>query len=445
MTTLRDCIMAMPMLLLMITDTGAAAADQNMNLYLTLEKSIQIGISENKQLKAAQARIIQADQVRKQARCDFYPKFSMAYGYKRTDAPETINLDLPRSGPVSIDISTTENFQWAGTVTQPLFKGLGILGNYRWTALGVDRAKAEAALEKMDMALRIKQAYFDVLAADKAVQVGQQAVTALSAHVETARGYFELEMIALNDLLKTQVQLSNTEYELIKAVNAARQARAALNMLLALPIDTPISLEDILVYTPTDNPYDACVAQALNQRPEIESIQLGLCQIEQQIIMARSRMYPDIGMQYRYIREGDTYDVSGSRFHDADRWEVSAILSWTIWEWGKSRYAVSENAGKRDELRNMKAALEDTIRLEVKNALLKLEQADKNVPKAAQSIEQGKENLRVSRERFNAQAAASTEVLDAQALLTQAKLNYYRAIYDHNLAKAELKRALGTY
>ncbi len=445
MTTLRQYIMAMPMLLLMITDAGAAAADPNMNRYLTLEKSIQIGLSENKQLKAAQARIIQADQVRKQARCDFYPKFSMTYGYKRTDAPETINLDLPRSGPVRIDTSTTDNFQWAGTVHQPLFKGFGILGNYRLAALGVDRAKAEAALEEMDVALSIKQAYFDVLAADKAVQVGKQAVAALNAHLKTARGYFELEMLAVNDLLKARVQLSNTQYELIKAISAARQARAAFNTLLAQPVDTPISLEDILVYTPSDSPYDTCVAQALKQRPEIESIQLALRQIEQQIVVARSRRYPDIGLQYRYIKEGDTFSVSGSRFHEPDRWEVAAILSWTIWEWGKTRYAVSENSSKRDELQHLKTALEDNIRLEVKNALLKLELADNNIPTAAQAVQQGKENLRASRERFNARAAVSTEVLDAQTLLTRAELNHYRAIYDHNLAKAELERALGTH
>jgi len=442
---LRLYVFPMLILLIWIIDSHAACADQNKDLYLTLEKSIEIGLSGNRQLKAAHARIIQADQVWKQARCGFLPKFYMTYGYKKTDAPETIDLHLSRSSPVSVDISTTDNFQWAGSVTQPLFKGFAILGNYRWAALAVDRAKADAALEKMDLALRIKQAYFEVLAADKSVQVAQQAVTALRAHVKTTQSYYELEMIAVNDLLKAQVHLSNAEYELIRSVNAARLARAAFNTLLALPIDSPISLEDNLVYAPLGKQYDEAVAQALKQRPEIESIQFGLRQIDQLIIMARSKMYPDIGVQYRYIKEGDTYDVSGSRFQDADRWEISAVLSWTIWEWGKTSYAVAEKTSRRNELNHLKTALEDTIRLEIKNALLKLEQTDKNVPKAIQSVEQGKENLRVSQERFIAQAAVSMEVLDAQTLLTQAELNYYRAIYDHNLAKAELKRALGTY
>ena len=88
---------------------------------------------------------------------------------------------------------------------------------------------------------------------------------------------------------------------------------------------------------------------------------------------------------------------------------------------------------------------EEDIRLEIKNALLKLDEANENIPKAAEAVKQGEENLRVSTERFNAKAAASTEVLDAQSLLTQARFNYYRAIYDYNLAKAGLERALGSY
>jgi outer membrane protein TolC len=445
MTILQIYSLTIPIFISQIILANAVYSGQDISLHLTLEKSIELCLTENRQMKASYSRIAQAVQGLKQTRSNFLPKFSTTYAYKKTDAPEDIELELPRSGSVSIDYSTTESFQWTGAITQPLFKGFGFLGKYRWAALKVDRAKADAALAKLDMAFRTKQAYFEVLATDKAVQVAQQAVKALSAHVETAQGYYELEMIAVNDLLKAQVQLSNTEYELIKAVNAALQARAVFNTLLALPIDTPISLEDILIYTPMEKQYDVYVDQALNQRPEIESIQLGLHQTDQQIIIERSKMYPDIDMQYRYIKEGDTYDVSGSQFHDTNRWEISVVLSWTFWEWNKTRYAISEITSKRDELENLKAALEDEICLEVKNALLGLEQAEKNIPKAGQSVKQGKENLRVSQERFNADAGPSTEVLDAQTLLTKAELNYYRAIYDYNLAKAALERALGIY
>lgn len=435
-----------PLIIFLSLSSGApASAAPGPGLFWTLNQSIERGLSENNKLKVARDRVVQADQVEKQAFSEFLPKFSTTYGYKRLDEPQTFDLVFPHAAPVSAEISTVDNFQWTGTVSQTIFKGFGLVGSYRWARLGLDRARAEADLDKIDLALKIKQAYFNVLAADKTVQVADQAVASLTAHVNTAQNFYELEMIPVNELLKAQVQLGNAQYDRVKAVNAARQSRAVFNTLLLLPIDTPISLEDILAFAPVEKGYDACLAQALKQRPEIRSIQLAILQSDQQIRIARSRMYPEIDLQYRYIKEGDSPDVSGSDFHEPNRWEASAVLSWTLWDWGKAHYTAGERKGKRDELRHMKAMVEEDIRLEIKNALLKLDEANENIPKAAEAVKQGEENLRVSTERFNAKAAASTEVLDAQSLLTQARFNYYRAIYDYNLAKAGLERALGSY
>ena len=65
--------------------------------------------------------------------------------------------------------------------------------------------------------------------------------------------------------------------------------------------------------------------------------------------------------------------------------------------------------------------------------------------KPRKAVEQGEENLRVSQERYMAQVTTITEVLDAQTRLSQSRLNYYRALYGHNLAKARLQRAVGEY
>ena len=74
-----------------------------------------------------------------------------------------------------------------------------------------------------------------------------------------------------------------------------------------------------------------------------------------------------------------------------------------------------------------------------------LEVAEKNIPTTQKAVEQAEENLRVNEERYKAQVTTITEVLDAQALLTRARVNYYRSLYDQNLARARLERAIGAY
>jgi len=97
----------------------------------------------------------------------------------------------------------------------------------------------------------------------------------------------------------------------------------------------------------------------------------------------------------------------------------------------------------KEELIQTKLALEDDIRLDIKKAVLALKNAAENIPTTSKAVEQGKENLRVNMERYKAQMNTVTEILDAETLLTRARVNYYKALYKHNLAKAQLERALG--
>ena len=62
---------------------------------------------------------------------------------------------------------------------------------------------------------------------------------------------------------------------------------------------------------------------------------------------------------------------------------------------------------------------------------------------AQTAIEQAEENFRLNRELYDEQMATTTDVLDAQTLLTQAQNNYYNALNDYHIAKAKLERAIG--
>ena len=120
-----------------------------------------------------------------------------------------------------------------------------------------------------------------------------------------------------------------------------------------------------------------------------------------------------------------------------------AVLSWTFFEWGKTHYSEQETNSVKIQLIQTRSAFVDQIQLEIKQAVLDLSETEKNIPTTRKAVEQAEENLRVSQERYKAQVTTSTEVLDAQTLLTQARRNYYSALYSHHLAKARLHRAIG--
>jgi outer membrane protein TolC len=263
--------------------------------------------------------------------------------------------------------------------------------------------------------------------------------------VKVARSFFEVGMIPVNDVLKAEVELANAEQSLVNAKNLAQTARSNFNTILVRPVNAPVEVEDILVFKPEVGEYDDYVKLALDNRPEIKILDVNLLQADQQIRLAKSKFYPEIGLTYQYISQGDEAAVKGSPYVDANHWEVVAVANWTFWEWGKTYYAGKEKESLKRQLTQTKLDVEDGIRLQVKQAVLDLDSSAKNIPTTQKGVDAGEENLRVNAERYRAQVSTITDLLDAQTLLARARLDYYRALYDHNQAKARLDRALGSY
>ena len=122
---------------------------------------------------------------------------------------------------------------------------------------------------------------------------------------------------------------------------------------------------------------------------------------------------------------------------------VEALATFTLWNWGNTAFKVGENKVKVTQAEDSKNQTIDSITLEVKNDYLNMQVAEKNINTAEKSIEQAEENLRMNEERYKYQVATQTDVVNAVTLLAQARVNYYGALSDFNVAKAQLERAMG--
>jgi outer membrane protein len=428
--------------------TNAVFAEDANTEVFTLEKSVKEAIDKNWGVKTKEQKIEEAQYAKKKAKADLLPRFSTTYNYRREGEVNTWDMPSPQdpNTTVSVALGTEDNYQWQSTITQPIFTGFALTSAYELAKLGIDLSNMELEIEKLDIALKAKEAYFNILKADKAVTVTQSAVESLKSHLKVAQSFYDVGMIPINDLLKAEVELANSEQNLIKAQNGANLARASFNIILTRPINTPVEVQDIQDYTIEPVDFDRFYNEALTKRPEIRSVEINDQQIDQQIKLAKSKYYPEVSLVYNYTKSGDTPSVSGSSaLLDSSGWQAMANLSWNFWNWGSDHYSVRQKELNKEQLINTKRAIEDGIKLELKNAVLNLEETEKRIPTAKKAVEQGEENLRVSNERYKAQVTTSTEVLDAQTLLTQARSNYYSALYDHHLAKAALLRALGEY
>jgi outer membrane protein TolC len=176
--------------------------------------------------------------------------------------------------------------------------------------------------------------------------------------------------------------------------------------------------------------------QALNTRLETA---------EKSIQLAKSEYYPQVFLHGRYKKEGDSPNVSGSLTYYADNFEILAGLKWNLWEWGRTHYLVQEKGKEKEQVRAALIKTRDSVELEIQRAFINLKEAERNIAVAKKTIQSAEENFRISGVRYREQVATSLELFDAQTLLSQAQVNYYRALYDYNLSLAQLQKSMGLW
>jgi outer membrane protein TolC len=415
-------------------DAGAAHSGEAAEIF-TLEKTIQTALKNNIELQRAKEDINAATATKNASRAGFLPVFNASYQYKH-NYEDITNPLLGITNP-------EDEYLFSVSITQPVFAGFSIINQYKLAELGLDAAGLNEKITRFEIIYRTNNAYFSVLKALKIEGVLQETVTQLSAHENVAKTFYEVGMTPLNDLLKSQVELANSRQELTIAKNNLEFSKSGFNTLLRRPINSSVELVDILDYVPLTNELDYYLALAQKNRIEIKLADLQIEIAEKELALAKKDYFPTVTLNGTRYQRGTDWDVAGGNgINDPNSWYVSAIASWNFWEWGKTYFGATEKKSRLQQAKLNKDEIADKISLEVKQYFLKTKESESNIITIQKAIEQAKENLRISVERYKEQIATSTDVLDAQTLLSRTMTNYYNALYDFKISKASLYRAM---
>ncbi len=412
---------------------------------LTLEESIAIALKHSFVINIAKEGTRGAEAQKKEAMTGFLPKFSTSYSYTRLN--EEPNFYFPGFPPLmpagNMITGTINNYNWVVEARQPLFAGGGILANYEASKVAEDAARVEETAKTLDVVLDVKIAYFNILRMQRLTDTARRQVEMLGAHSEVADNFFRVGLIPKNDMLQAEVELANGKQTLVKAKNAVQLTKARLNTILKRDVLTPVEIVDILDYKPMRQSFDECLGIARQHRPELKISALRVEQAGKMVSAAKSEFFPAVSLVGNYARFGDTASLSGTQYKDTESWQVMAVTSWNFWEWGKTKYRVDAGKARESQAMDQTRELNDQIALEIKNAFLVLQEAESQIAVSQKVIEQAEENFRIAEARYKERVARSTEVLDAQTLLTKAKAEYANALADYNIAHARLQRAMG--
>jgi outer membrane protein len=332
---------------------------------------------------------------------------------------------------------TNRNF-WSSqtSVNQLLFDFWGTPSKYMAAVKGQQASLLDTAQTRDDVFLTVAQGYFKTLRAKKLVEVAKQEVIDLKDHLRIAQDQYQFGIVTFNDVLQAKVTLADAEQRLIVAETDYIDIRSTLNKVLMLPVTAATVLKDEQVELKPRALGEATDA-ALKHRSDLRASQERIQQQEKVVTETRAQFFPQFSAQ-----AGHFYQVNNSLLHN-NQWFVIFGMNWNIFSGLDTKAALSQAKLKVQQLQEQHKDMNEQVQLDVQKAYLRIQETVDRIKTTKTAVTQGEENLRLNEERYKESVGTATDVIDADTLLTRTRVNYWTAVYDHQMAKAQMLWSIG--
>jgi len=239
-------------------------------------------------------------------------------------------------------------------------------------------------------------------------------------------------------VLRAQVDYQNEQQSLISTNNQLAKDKLALARTIGLPLDQKFLLTDSAPYAALDHvdPKDA-FQQALKNRKDLKALQESVKATEAQKKAAWEKQLPSADASGFFGDQGETLGHSHGVYTATG--EVTAPILQIAQTRGDEQVAGAAYTQAEARLSDQVQQVNQDIR----SSILDIEAAEKLVEATKSNVDLAAEALKESQERFHEGISDNLPVSQAQSQYEQANDQYISALYQHNVAKLSLARALG--
>jgi outer membrane protein TolC len=299
-----------------------------------------------------------------------------------------------------------------------------------------DSSTSQFETRRSDVSMQVVEAYFGILEAGKLIAAAEEEVTQVTEHRRVAQTLFEEGAVTRNDVLQADVRLAAARQNLLATRNRRENTWLQLNFLTGSDwafrgeLDEKAAMGETGT-TPVDD------AATIDRRSEIKALRKAVEASESEVRESRSNYYPELftKLALDYVQNDKVNEQTIMSATIGIKVNIFDGLATT----SAREKAVQSRSRNLDSLRQAEAQ----VHLEIASAKNDMGVAKERIGVTEAAIRQSEENLRINNERYRERVGTATEVLDAQTLLTQTKSDYYRALFDFQVASARLKRARG--
>lgn len=410
---------------------------------ITIDEAISLSIANSHQLRYDSAKIAEATAAVEEARERRLPDLTVSGSYLRINNPN-VSLKIKQSsgggsdsaqprGKVSSAAYGLANF------SLPLYAGNKIRYGIESSRYLAAAARLDATDNRDEIILNTIDAFDNLYKAKAAVDLVNDN---LASARERVRQFTSLEkngVIARNDLLKAELQQSNSELSLLDAENNWKLANINMNIMLGLPDSTMLDPQ-VSSFALADRALsvDEFVQSALQRRSDIASLHLRERAAAIGVKAARSDLYPSLALTGGYVA---LYVPNLLTVTNAVN--VGIGVQYKLSSLWKTNSKVQQAQARDQQVQASEALLTDNVRLQVHQAYLDYILSVRKIDTYKTAVAQAEENYKIVKNKYDNSLATTTDLLDADVAQLQTRLNFAFSQADASAAYSKLLKVAG--
>jgi outer membrane protein len=442
---------------------------------VTLDEAVGLAVENNRQLQTARLDLETARQQVREAWSSVFPTLDLDLSYTRNLS--VASNFLPRiifdseADPdelVAVQFGADNVWNLQLRAEQPLFRatafiGVGTAGRYEALQKEVVRGQI------IDVATRVKLAYYAALLADESVRLSENSVRRVRQTLDETRKMFEAGMSSSYDVLRLEVELANLEPNLRRSRNTAAAAKRNLAVELAATgvdsIDVIGSLRDVdpdeLIASTADGTVrltgglqargersvEQLVTMARENRSDLRQLRYTEQLREAELKVEQAEYLPTVSLFGTYSvaaqQNGSPAFFGSSSEQRSYGRQVGIQISVPIFAGFRRPARTAQRRAVIAQVRTQTDLLVDQIEANVRTLFETVSEAHDRARAQKLAVAQAQRGYDIARAQYREGIGSQLEITDAEVALRQSEFNYAEAIHDWLTAEAQLDQAVG--
>jgi len=410
-------------------------------LKLTLDKAIEIALSENPTVKVADKNIELKKVADQEAWQNLLPEASITGTSTYTIKAAQLKLG---SNTFKMGQDGANTAAAAFTVSLPVFAP-AVYKTMKLTKTDIELAKEKARSSRLDMINQVTKAYYGLMLSQDSYEVLKKSYKQSEDNFNVVNAKYRQGTVSEYDKISAEVQMRSIKPNMISAGNAVVLAKIQLKVLMGITANVDLMVDDSL-----SNYETAIYANQMQEEQSnltnnsmMRQLDLNARLLQHNLSLAKTNFMPSANLAYTYQYQS-LYN-NNLNFFKYD-WSPSSNIAVSIViplyrasSFTKLKTAKLNIASLELNRLNTERQLNMQVTSYKDNMAASLEQVSSN----KESVAMAEKALMISSKRYEVGKGTVLDMNSSQVALTQAELTYNQSIYDYLNAKSDLDYVLG--